>query len=548
LTDKDPISGSKIQEFLTRHFLVIFLALAVLFPLIYTLITQHVWEDFFITFRFSRNLVAGHGLVYELGEKVHGFTSPLGVLLPALCYWLTGAKSYLPAIWLFRLLFCIPAYAAAGYLLIRIFQEKKKELTLAPFFIGLLYLLEVKSIVFSVNGMETALMLFFVAWSFYLLQRNLGKVWPWLGLAWAGLMWTRPDSCVYVAVFVFSTLLVEKERKKAIIYLTKSALVTAVLYLPWFIWAWTYYGSPIPHTVLAKGTSLSNSSVLASISLLFRKLPYCISWVFGPVYPHFPCWPIAVTGFAGLAGVFCFIYWLLPWSRKDRLGRQASFMFFLLCFYLALMFFPYPWYFPAVALLGLVVIVSGINNLCRELAIDGKGGKYAQYLLTLILLPIVLLSGLVVFQLKLQQQLIETEVRTEVGKWLRQYAGKDEKIYLECLGYIGYFSEGRILDYPGLCTPEVVRLVKEKKLDFYSVVPELKPEWLVFRLGEALAASKNPYISRNYRVVKVFDATDRINQYGFIPGEAYLIYDNSFMIYRRADLPPVPQEPLIKLP
>ena len=45
--------------------------------------TQHAWEDYYITYRVSKNLATGHGLVYTVGERVHAFTSPLNVLLPA---------------------------------------------------------------------------------------------------------------------------------------------------------------------------------------------------------------------------------------------------------------------------------------------------------------------------------------------------------------------------------------------------------------------------------------------------------------------------------
>src|SRR5688500_19444741 len=46
--------------------------------------TGHMWEDYLITFRASFNLATGNGLVYEPGERVHSFTSPIGTLLPAL--------------------------------------------------------------------------------------------------------------------------------------------------------------------------------------------------------------------------------------------------------------------------------------------------------------------------------------------------------------------------------------------------------------------------------------------------------------------------------
>jgi hypothetical protein len=77
-----------------------FLFLFIAVPLAYSFYTNHIWEDFFITFKYSKNFCEGNGLVYIPGEKVHGFTSPLGVMLPAFCYLVTGADSYEKAIWL----------------------------------------------------------------------------------------------------------------------------------------------------------------------------------------------------------------------------------------------------------------------------------------------------------------------------------------------------------------------------------------------------------------------------------------------------------------
>jgi hypothetical protein len=49
-----------------------------LVALVFAIYTQHVWEDYWITFRCSRNLATGNGLVYTPGERLHSFTSPLG--------------------------------------------------------------------------------------------------------------------------------------------------------------------------------------------------------------------------------------------------------------------------------------------------------------------------------------------------------------------------------------------------------------------------------------------------------------------------------------
>jgi hypothetical protein len=170
---KTKITVHGIKGFTKLRILILFSCLFIAVPLAYSLYTGHMWEDFFITFKYSKNLCEGNGLVYEKGEKVHGFTSPAGTLLPAFCYLVTGADSFEKAIWLFRILFCIPAFAAAGVFVLSVFLKDNTIHKLTPaVFAGLLFIAEAKSVMFSVNGMETALMLFFLSWSFYLMSRE----------------------------------------------------------------------------------------------------------------------------------------------------------------------------------------------------------------------------------------------------------------------------------------------------------------------------------------------------------------------------------------
>src|SRR2546426_5066617 len=75
--------------------------------------TGHIWEDYFITFRSSLNLATGHGLVFQPGERVHTFTSPLGTLLPALFALGGGENVAIRALWGLRL---VSACALGGAL------------------------------------------------------------------------------------------------------------------------------------------------------------------------------------------------------------------------------------------------------------------------------------------------------------------------------------------------------------------------------------------------------------------------------------------------
>src|SRR4051812_24054502 len=82
--------------------LIVLIAFAV--PVAFAAFADHAWEDYYITLRASRNLVEGHGLVFTPGDHLHTFTSPLGVLLPALCTWIAGVGHEELGLWLFRLI------------------------------------------------------------------------------------------------------------------------------------------------------------------------------------------------------------------------------------------------------------------------------------------------------------------------------------------------------------------------------------------------------------------------------------------------------------
>ncbi|MHC5538409.1 hypothetical protein ACYOEI_09290, partial [Singulisphaera rosea] len=94
--------------------------------------------------------------------------SPLGTLLPALCFLATGSRTYFEALWAFRVL-SIVAFAGGGVLLWRRLRREDVGNSLPRLALAFLYAFEVKGASFSINGMETAFMLLLVAWQVDLL-------------------------------------------------------------------------------------------------------------------------------------------------------------------------------------------------------------------------------------------------------------------------------------------------------------------------------------------------------------------------------------------
>ena len=81
----------------------------------FALFTQHCWEDYYITFRISRNLVEGKGLVSGGRARARLYLAgrrPVAGAFPELA----GGQSDAAALWIFRLL-SIAAFAGAAVLL-----------------------------------------------------------------------------------------------------------------------------------------------------------------------------------------------------------------------------------------------------------------------------------------------------------------------------------------------------------------------------------------------------------------------------------------------
>src|SRR6185295_248709 len=104
----------------------------------YALYTDQVWEDSLITLRHAENLLNGQGLTYNPGPPVHGFTSPINVLLLAICHALAGRSSYAATFWLYRL-FTIPAFAASGVLLLKALDQTTPRWSATTIFFAIVY-------------------------------------------------------------------------------------------------------------------------------------------------------------------------------------------------------------------------------------------------------------------------------------------------------------------------------------------------------------------------------------------------------------------------
>jgi hypothetical protein len=242
-------------------------------------------------------------------------------------------------------------------------------------------------------------------------------------------------------------------------------------------------------------------------------------------------------------GFLCAYYWCLPFASP--LGRAASFAVCLAYFYLSHVVFSVgPWYLPSITLLCIIVLGQMLRH---AIEVAGRAKKYqarvsssAKTVLYATGVSFVLIStfltAAVAYEMKLQQDIIENGNRKKIGYWLREHAASpNETVFLECLGYIGYYSGMKMLDYPGLSSPEMVEARARLHTDnFAALIWTLQPEWLVLRPHEAEAVQETlpSLLHEQYEEAAVFDVTETLNSYPAVPGRQLLEWDRTFIVYR----------------
>jgi arabinofuranosyltransferase len=211
----------------------------------------HPWmlDDAFISFRYAENLSSGHGPVYNVGEKVEGYTSFSWVVLLAL-----GNKVGFDTVLLSKILgvifsvACIILLASAHRFVKHIDQ---KSAVIAALFLGTYGVFTP----WATSGMEVALFTFLVLLSLLLhlstreaddSKRRLRL----LGIICALSALTRPEGVLIFAVLLADQLLRGiKKRNGAVMHLALSFLA---VYIPYFAWRYWYYGYPLPNTFYGK--------------------------------------------------------------------------------------------------------------------------------------------------------------------------------------------------------------------------------------------------------------------------------------------------------
>ncbi len=241
---------------------------ALIYAIVMIVTSWWVCDDAFISFRYAKNLIDGHGLIYNLGERVEGYSNFLWTLLVS-----AGMKAGMDPVPLSLVLgglSFLGVVIACGLISRRLFGGMGREGFFLP--IAALMMLAHRDMhVFATSGLETMFTTALVMFGFYVLmaareQRELLLAGFLLTLA----ALARPDGLLFTAMGGLFVLVMERRIRPVMIY----AMPVLVLYVPYFIWRYQYYGYLFPNTYYAKSGDLSYWSQGWQYLLVYVKSYY----------------------------------------------------------------------------------------------------------------------------------------------------------------------------------------------------------------------------------------------------------------------------------
>ena len=466
--------------------------LAMLARIVFWAWTQRYWEDALITCLHSENFARGLGLThFRPGEPpLHGFTSPLSVLVP-----LIGDLMHVGFGVDFLKLVSIPASALTVLFVLGLSLHPRVRLHPALSVLVMGYVaFEHHQILWGMSGMETQLSTLILLMSVY-----YAAAWKpvRLGLALGLCMLVRPDYGFWTVIVGAYALF--KEPKA----LLKIVPVALAVYLPWIVFTTLYYGSPIPNTIIAKGLGYpkwweqgGGLSFFALKRHTWMVLSEQLHVMLGPTFcghgagmhvffTKTPESPVGNLMFGlSVLGTLAVLFrrqWVL-WPLVACVVAYSVYYVYLVPVIFGWYKVPYLVTLLFLSARGLQALSGLLPNARLRTAV--LGGFTVAYLALFVgVLPVT-------FQTERQiQRDLENPVRKAAGLYLKERMKPGEAVGCEPLGYMAYYSRGNVYDWPGLASRTVVQWSRshapaERCLE--NMLKDLRPEYLFLRDIEVL--------------------------------------------------------------
>jgi hypothetical protein len=401
-------------------------------------------DDAFITYRYSRNLADGNGFVFNLGERVEGYSNFTWVFVAAAALRQgVDPETLCKTVGLIAGLLCLPF---SWMLARRVRPGLGLVALLGPYYLAISPVL----VQHSVAGLESSLFASLLCGT--LLMAVVGRPGVLRSAVFVVLLLlialTRPEGvALAVLLLCFRGLRRLPDRSRDGFRVSRGVqletLVFVVVFVAYFAWRWTYFGAPFPNTFFAK--------TRGGLHGVIDGAQYTLDFM------------------RDSGGVLFVALALVPMLlHRDRKAYWASLV--VLVSYATIVVaaggdWMYHYRFFAHVLPILAALVSvGIDVLLSYPRAGTLRAAAIHASVALVLLGTLLGIGntelrvarIVLPAVKSHNYLSQNY--EELGLWFREHTDVNATIAVSDVGAVGYFSERRILDMFGLIDPHIARL------------------------------------------------------------------------------------------
>ena len=446
-------------------------------------------DDTYITLTYAQNLARGNGFVYNHTPPTFGTTTPLltiivavlGALLPtievhvvaviftALC-WLGTA--WLP--FLFRRAWRLSAWQAA--------------------LVGLA-ILGTGWVAFL--GMEVYLFAFLLMLTISLFYAER----PFLAGFGAGLLYLTRGEGIIVWVLLAMLSLAHQWRQRGTLdfrLLREPLILSLGFAIPvgfWTGYALLTFGTVLPNTLRAKqaqGALDSGRPMLERLAQEWMptwgrrfpagRMPYFNLW-----------WLLAIVGIANAAVS----------ESKRRWLALAAWIAMYLAGYIILGVSAYWWYQLPVVFVAQVFVGLGMVAIL-EFCLTHISQAALRALVLALVVGIAFLGFVkpIVEGIRVYQGDPRAPAYLELAQWLRENSRSSESVAFIEIGYLGYYTDNRIVDLAGLVIPEIVPHVRDG--DYSWGFWQYRPDYFIYQPAFDLALGdiiRDPRFPENYEPV-----------------------------------------------
>lgn len=440
-------------------------------------------DDAFYYFAIARNIVENNGITFDGSNWTNGFHPLwLGIIVPLFA--VSGGDFYLPihlTLSTAALLDCLTGWVI-GFLVYQLTRDK-----LSAFAASFFYVLNPGVIIESLNGLETALNTFVIAFVFIIYLRSLkdnkraSENWLWLalGIGFGLVILARTDNAVLV-VALLSGLIVKDHTRANLRHLTRVVIIMALLLLPWLMWNQLQFGSIIQSSGEAFPYAIRTSFYAGRSFSLIDDLMIGTVWLFKWAFEYIPYYYFLRRSEWGVIydGLFIASLALVVRVRNSHTRQWRSAlsylqfpalgMTFIFLIHALVRWYPRSWYFMPLVFFGAIAIGITFSYVTRTLTHKITYRIYLTAFLCLIMGVGFLLHGIRYWErYPWQREMFFA------GHWLQEHLAS-EKVGAFNAGIVGYIAHNRVINLDGVINSNAYAAIRTQSLARYIEQEKIK--------------------------------------------------------------------------